>query len=202
MTWRSHLVFGLLLTTVVFATNGLPLSWIALLCALFGSLAPDLDANDAKIRHVRIPWGHRKKDAIELTPLAAVSSLIHTLFGHRGVMHSLVPLIIIFAAGVAAQLLLAIPFIYTLAFLLGYMSHLITDAMTPSGILLFYPSQQKWHAIPRPWHIPLKSMREIIFFGVVSLLLVGFFYANPYLVGQVLTLDTAQTTTQPLRFGE
>lgn len=92
---------------------------------VLGSLLPDID-------HPQSYLGRR------LTPLSVP---IFKLFGHRGITHSFLSLsilgIILTESGYVNTYLSG-------GILLGYLSHLIADMFTPTGIPLFYPMKKKF----------------------------------------------------------
>lgn len=92
---------------------------------LFASL-PDIDTSKSKIG---------RKTGI-------FSKIINFFFGHRGLFHSLLFIM------VGYLLLYFLPDkIFALAFLVGFSSHLILDAMTHEGIMPFYPLKYKVNGI-------------------------------------------------------
>ena len=86
-----------------------------LMIALFASLLPDIDHPNAKIgRHVKI---------------------IGFLFEHRGFFHSIwaIAFFTLLVHIATANL------VYSMAFMLGYASHILVDCLTPRGIMLLHP---------------------------------------------------------------
>jgi len=119
----THLAFGVLLGTSSFALCGRSLhqDWPALGCTLLGSLLPDIDSPKSALGRL----------------LPFVSVPLEQRFGHRTLTHSLLAL-----AGLGL-LLLPLAFLRPGAYcalLLGYLSHLLADCATQSGVPLFYPS--------------------------------------------------------------
>jgi membrane-bound metal-dependent hydrolase YbcI (DUF457 family) len=86
---------------------------IAAVFCVIGALAPDLDAVESKIKHVKV---------IGITPFVPVSRAINREYGHRGLLHSL--------RGWIGWTLLILPlgavigWIHVAALSLGYVSHL------------------------------------------------------------------------------
>lgn len=69
----------------------------------------------------------------------------HNIFArfmkHRGFTHT-IPAMIIFSA------LLSVLFgEFTLGFMFGYATHLITDSMTPTGIMWLYPYNKRYYSV-------------------------------------------------------
>jgi inner membrane protein len=134
VTWRTHAVGGVAaLWLLAPVPNTLPgpslvgpsVGLLATAAAL-GALLPDLDAQDAKARHLSVGG---------FQPLEPLGDLLHAAFGHRGLLHSL-PGLALFA------LLLALPLSAwwgtgpSIAICLGYASHLALDSCTIRGIPL------------------------------------------------------------------
>ena len=152
MMWRTHALSGTntlrLLTMVPYHLLMYDFGTLAV-CAALGALMPDLDAREAKIKHLSI---------IDIKPFFVAAQVVHNSDRHRGMMHSL--------SGLSMMILLVFPFSYwtgwapVTALLLGYGSHLIADGCTKSGIPLLYPRQQRYHALPRPWRITTGSLAE------------------------------------------
>lgn len=130
--------------------------------AAIGSLLPDLDAAQSKIKHLSVSG---------IKPFYLPSQMIFQTLGHRTLLHSLKGL-----AGVTVVAALLIPFTdwrIAWAMIAGYASHLALDACNPSGIPLLYPNRQKFHLLPRKWRISTGSPPEeivFIFFALLSLL--------------------------------
>jgi inner membrane protein len=113
MMFRTHLAFGFLsaLATVKFVSPQSPVIFAGII--IFSSLFPDLDHKDSFLGS-RVPF----------------SFVIRAFFGHRGFMHSVFPPLILF---------IFFNNIYILAIAIGYLSHVIIDALTARGINPFYP---------------------------------------------------------------
>lgn len=118
MMFKTHLALGLIaaLTSIKYFN---PDSW-----AVFGtvlviaSLIPDIDIQNSIV-------GRRFWPA---------SSIINLMLGHRGLMHTIFPPL------VAALLLFITGYnLLGIAFMIGYMTHLLADAVTIQGIMLFFP---------------------------------------------------------------
>ncbi len=123
MTAPTHTVFGVLTTAVVFSFTDSPLSrdYAALSGAVVGSLLPDVDSPTSAIGRL----------------LPFISVPLEQRWGHRTVTHSFLALACV---GVAALPFLLLSWTIYVAILMGYLSHLIADCATKSGVPLFYPS--------------------------------------------------------------
>jgi inner membrane protein len=160
MTWSTHTLLGissLWLLTLVPGHDPSSLGVLSAVAAL-GSLLPDLDAAESKIKHVRISG---------IKPFLLSAAAIHRTLGHRGVLHSL--------AGLVLFCLAALPLISWLgwepwaAVVLGYASHLAADACTRIGIRLLYPKQRHYHLLPRPCRLVTGSQAEEVIFALAAI---------------------------------
>jgi inner membrane protein len=120
----SHMVVGAALWAV--AANLAGHSVVeppALAAAAFGALLPDIDHPQS--------WAGRKMRVVSV-PLAMI-------VGHRGITHSLL-------AVAAALVILALMGTGWMAapVVVGYLSHLLADGLTPSGVPLLWPSRRRF----------------------------------------------------------
>lgn len=117
MIWITHIAFGVLLGIIFEPMIGMDsLAYYSMI--IFFSLLPDIDKHDSKI-------GNK-------TPV--ISHLIENVFGHRGLFHSPLAMIVF---GYLILHFISQP--VALVFLVGYGSHLLIDSFTKSGINLLYP---------------------------------------------------------------
>jgi inner membrane protein len=124
-----------------------------------------------------------------VAPVAALGRLARLplrlliLLGHRGLTHSLVAVAGVTAAAVAHASLVAPGWADEVALGggLGVLSHVLTDACTPSGVPLLAPlSSRRHHLLPRPARIPTGSLREL---AVAAALMAGTVAATLVLTG-------------------
>jgi len=141
MLWRTHMLFGigsLWLLDMVPGTltpdNAAPLAALA----AFGSLLPDLDAAESKIKWVSVGG---------IRPFAPLSALLYRTLGHRSLLHSLAGLAL--AGGLALPLAFWWGWEPWAALLLGYASHLAADAGTRHGIPLLFPRRRRYFLLPQ-----------------------------------------------------
>jgi len=122
MTAPTHIAFGLLTVAGSFSFFSMPLhrNLPAVVCAIIGSVLPDIDSPNSYIGRV--------------LPYASIP--IERQWGHRTITHSLLCLL---ALSVMIWPLLIFQTPCYAAVILGYMSHLIADCATKSGVPLFYP---------------------------------------------------------------
>lgn len=117
-----------------YLTGGVPGAFVG----GFSALLPDIDCPDSTVGKLVKP----------------LSWLIKTILGHRTVFHSFwIPL---------ALYLLPAP--YNIPIALGYLSHLLLDALTPEGIIPFWP-------VPFKFSLPLVRTGSFIE-TIVSLVLI------------------------------
>ena len=110
---------------------------------------PDIDTKDSKISR-KIP---------------ILPSLLSIFTVHRGIIHSIYPVIIL------SVVLYQYNGFYTFAFIIGYSSHLILDALTLQGVNFFHPFAQ-FHV---KGFIKTGSIFELILF--ISLIAISAFLA-------------------------
>ncbi len=122
MTAPTHIAFGLLTVAGSFSFFSLPLhrNLPAIACAIIGSVLPDIDSPRSYIGRV--------------LPYASIP--IERQWGHRTITHSLLCLL---ALSVMIWPLLIYQIPCYAALLLGYLSHIVADCATKSGVPLFYP---------------------------------------------------------------
>ena len=142
MTAQGHLLFSVTCTLLAHKLQLTPALadaslWQTIPAALASALLPDLD-HPRSLLGRQLPW---------------ISGPLSRLFGHRGFTHSLL------AVGLGiwglAQFQVSGPLSGVMkdALIVGYLSHLLGDWLTPAGIPLFWPLKQRYR-LPG-W--PLKS---------------------------------------------
>lgn len=136
--------------------------------AAVGALMPDLDATQSLIRSTQVAG---------IRPFVPIAAILHSTFGHRGLIHSALGLLLF-------CLLVAVPLAFwwgalpSLVLALGYASHLAADACTKSGIPLLYPRKVRFHLMPPPLRLSTGSQAEdavLIAFALLALMLVLYF---------------------------
>ncbi len=154
MTWSTHSLFGVnAVWLLVPLLPVVPDANIGVLCAVaaLGSLLPDLDASESKIKHLKLPGA-------EFKPFLLAAVVVSRTDQHRGLLHSL--------CGLGLASILAVSIVpwsggaASAAFLLGYASHLLADSATKSGLRLFYPSPKRYYALPKALRITTGSLAE------------------------------------------
>lgn len=164
MTGKTHkvggLTAGIIATALIFDNPfekstlliGIPL----IICAIFGSLLPDLD-HPGSILGKKVRF---------------ISSPLSRLFGHRGFIHS--PLLCLLIGVLLQSFYPTIPTAYkpfylgaTLGITIGYASHLILDAFTVSGIPLLSPISRKKYRLMK-LHTGKHEWFVIIFLTILT----------------------------------
>ncbi|NWK84920.1 metal-dependent hydrolase [Staphylococcus sp. GSSP0090] len=121
MTGKTHASCGLLVgaLTIEYFHTDLFTSITVITLAVISSLLPDICHTQSKI-------GRRFK---------VISFFIRMIFGHRTFTHSLLFIAII----VCLLYVIQTPTYYLVTIILGLLSHVILDMLTPRGVKLFYP---------------------------------------------------------------
>lgn len=137
------MVFGLLAGLLFFSVFNQ--RWYYFIpIAILGSLLPDIDHENSKINKM-IP----------------VTRWVPKLFQHRGVFHSIFPILLIYFGFRAANLnIVGIPLA------IGYASHLFSDSLTKMGLNLLYPVS----TVRVQGFIDTGGVKEYIVLGVVGCL--------------------------------
>jgi inner membrane protein len=150
MLFHTHLLLGICFFFLF--NNYLGNNYIIFLLVLLGAILPDIDEDNSKIN----------KGA------GVVGSVVGFLVKHRGIFHS-----VLFALFLFFIIDFVWGFNYGLALLVGYMSHLVGDSLTPMGIQVFYPFSK--FKIRGP--IRVGSTGEwIILFGLILLVVREMFF--------------------------
>lgn len=122
MMWYTHFVFNILLGVLFLEIFPIENKWIFLLLVLVFGFVPDLD-------HVKSKIGRG---------LPVFSHIINFIFGHRKFFHSIfVPIIVLIVLSAFGASFVG------LAFFVGFVSHLIGDALTKEGVNFIYPLKFK-----------------------------------------------------------
>lgn len=142
MRGDTHLIIGFTVGAAMVTHLQLPVDGslaLALGASMLGALLPDIDHPESKISR-RIPL---------------VAWLFRPL-KHRGFTHSLLCV----AALCGLLIWRRVDVLPGAAFMVGYASHLIADALTPQGIQLFFPLRWRVTLLPRILTVNTGSMVE------------------------------------------
>ena len=119
-----------------------------------------MGAVESKIKHIKVG---------SIKPPVPVAKAINRDFGHHDLLHSL------HACGIWTLLSLPLAVIFgwlpvvTLA--LSYSSHLVGDACTHTGVLLFHPNKRQCYLLPSLFRIEAGAVFEEIIFAVFACLI-------------------------------
>ena len=161
MDAKSHSYTGCLLgATAVVASSGISKESIMLiplgaLLGTLGGLTPDIDKRGSRISH-KFP---------------ILSFISEKAFGHRGILHTpfFVLLLEILCVALCKVFNLSNEFVYLYQiFIIGYLSHLVLDFITPRGIMLAYPVSRSYVLI-----IGLNSRFRNEIVNIIITLIVG-----------------------------
>jgi membrane-bound metal-dependent hydrolase YbcI (DUF457 family) len=125
--------------------------------AAVGSLLPDLDASQSKLRSWSVGG---------VRPFVPLSTVINRAWGHRGLLHSAVGLAI---AGVFSLGLVPLwGWQPSVALWLGFASHLAADACTRSGIPFLPRNDRRYHLLPERLRFVTGSPEEDLLFPLLA----------------------------------
>lgn len=156
MMARNHIPFAMSCWWLYAIATSQPIEAHSTMAAAIAGLLPDLDHPESALGR-RIPF-------ISL-PLSAI-------FGHRGMTHSLLAVVGLLLLLVAVT---TIPAYLSFAGLstplcIGYLSHIVGDSMTPSGVPLFWPYKRTYSfRLFKTW-----SWQETLFTAIFTFAVVGF----------------------------
>ncbi len=121
MKYYTHLAFSFLAGILLIKYLSISNQILFIILFMIFSLFPDIDEVKSKISQ-------------KIKPLAW---LINFFLGHRGLMHSIIIPIILYL------LLFMINLDIAIAVSFGYLSHLILDSLTVSGVRLLWPLKKR-----------------------------------------------------------
>ena len=133
------------------------------LAAALGALLPDLDAQRSTIRYLRVDMGRGRR----LRPFEPVAALVSRTLGHRGPLHSLLGIGVVWLL-LGLPTLLWIGWQPSAAFALGLLSHLVGDGCTKSGVPLLFPRAGRRHLLPPSLRLTTGSLAERRFLALLA----------------------------------
>ncbi len=174
----THAAAGLVVGVALREATGDPTFWLPA-AGMLGGLLPDIDEPNSTVAHLpgklrktvrrtagKGPAGALVNLAVSIVTglleavTVALATLVKSVLGHRGAMHSLT-----LAVGVAvgatmgaltldaiaeANWAFRVPALVGPAMGVGYITHLITDAMTKTGVPLLWPlSSERIRLLPK-----------------------------------------------------
>ena len=137
---------------------------LAVVFATLGSLLPDLDARESKLSNVQIGG---------ITIIKPLARALNRRLGHRGVMHSMMALLIV-TLFVALPLSVFLDPFAGIGLALGYLSHLLLDALTKSGVPLYWPDAGRVWLLPPRLRVTTGSSAEDVIFLLLALAAAAF----------------------------
>ena len=150
MTYSTHILTGLLAGGTILLQHSDP-QFALLSATLVGSILPDIDEPNS--------YAGRSN--------RGTSHLIKALFGHRGITHSLLGLAFISAIIYAVIYYYQLDIQYLIFFNIGYLSHIMTDLLTKSGVPLLFPYKKNLKIpIIRTGDKKEVVFRTLIFIGI------------------------------------
>ena len=147
MRYYTHLAFSFLIGILIIKTLSIQNQILFIILFMLASLLPDIDELKSKVSNKVKPLAH----------------LIHFFLGHRGLMHSIWTAIILYLLIFMFNINIAISISF------GYLSHLILDCLTPSGIKLLWPYKKRLKGFIRT-----GSLTEYLLF--IALLIVDVYF--------------------------
>jgi len=184
MRGGTHVLIGLGVTAValtppdLWSTTPDPATWGAgMVVGGMASLLPDIDSLDATIRQM---WGvgdkqtsrrlqrtlSRRFSLLDLLfvllrwGMARLLNLIPVLIQHRGLTHWGLTWLVL-----SLLVWLVAPVPITVAFTVGYLSHILADMMTISGVAMLWPVVKRpLHLLPNGWRFRTGSPAEDLLF--------------------------------------
>ena len=122
MQAKTHILFSLICVLFYIDYYNVQNPIIFTILVLFTTLAVDIDESNSKLGKHFKPF----------------SSIIQWILGHRGLLHSLlIPLLFYIILSFLNQQEIAV------AIVIGYISHIAMDILTPQGVYIFYPFKLK-----------------------------------------------------------
>jgi inner membrane protein len=147
MNYYTHLAFSFLVGILLINYLSIPNQILFIILFMGFSLLPDIDKVQSKISE----------------KIKVVSFIIRFFLGHRGLMHSIwIPLLFYL-------MLFAFNMNIAIAVSFGYLSHLLLDGLTPSGVKLLWPINKKLKGFVRT-----SSLMEYLLFILLVILDVYF----------------------------
>jgi inner membrane protein len=144
----THLAFGVLAVSLFGLIAGASLTPEAFGFAVLGALLPDVDTTASTIGRLCYP----------------LAWYLERRFGHRGITHSLVGLVIAALVSLIFVSFRALSWLSWSAFVAGYLSHLMADSMNKEGIPLFWPNTTYLAVLPgnEAYRIKVRSGAEFV----------------------------------------
>jgi membrane-bound metal-dependent hydrolase YbcI (DUF457 family) len=137
--------------------------WLVVVGA-FVALLPDLDASESRIKNLTI-GGKIGGAQIGIRPLAPIAMVLSSLFGHRAALHSLLMVAVI---SLGTRFIPIMTSSLWLVIILGYVSHLVLDMLTKSGVEIFWPIKTHVGLLPRFLRVKTGGLLDTVLLLVSS----------------------------------
>ncbi|HGJ5856521.1 metal-dependent hydrolase [Arsenophonus nasoniae] len=185
MTAGGHFIFAL--ASAIFAKK-LELSptlaqgnwWHIIIGGILTCLLPDID-------HPKSFLGQRLK---------WLSMPIAKVFGHRGITHSFLAIVgcsIFLSSDLLSRIIIPIPVDFVHAMVVGYISHVVADMLTPAGIPLLWPYRRRFCM---PILNPSKYPKWERIFCVLVLVCAVLYPFDILISNKLLVIDSIQNIWQ------
>ena len=139
MLFWTHLIVGIFMALLLYPISTSHITFIVVL--IISSLLPDIDSPTSKIGR------------------NGVSKTFSAFFKHRGIVHSVFFIVLIYFILRSFWMEASLPF------LIGYSTHLVLDLLTPRGLKPFWPFKKRIKGFIRS-----GSLFEVFFFIVFLIL--------------------------------
>ncbi|MFA5052076.1 MAG: metal-dependent hydrolase [Patescibacteria group bacterium] len=158
--------------------------WLVVVAA-FVALLPDLDASESMAKHLRV-GGKIGGVNVGIEPLAPVAMVTSGIFGHRGLLHSLL-LMAILSCGAFLFLKQSLSFVLVIIF--SYASHIIIDMLTKSGVELFWPIRTRVGLLPKFFRVKTGGITDTVLLIIACGGVLAFLYSslNEYQIHNILS---------------
>jgi len=180
MTGKTHAIIGANMVWILALFYGFSIHPVLLPLAAFASLLPDLDAPESKAKHLELGYG-RGRNRLGIKPFFLLSMIINAFSRHRGFFHSLFATFLFTLLAIGAVQFIHLRWMplddsYWQALTLGYLSHLLADSFTKSGVPYFWPWKRYIGLLPKPFRLRTGGWGEqfVLIFFLGTLLLLTF----------------------------
>ena len=141
---HTHALIGSTLAIgVAIASHTAPNTTLLLMAAgALAAILPDIDHPQAPIRR----------------RLGCLGNLIFGRLKHRGITHTLIAVVAVVVAAVTA-----LPQLVGAVVAIGYLSHILADMLTVSGLPVFWPyKKDNYHLVPKRFCITTNTWPEAL----------------------------------------
>lgn len=174
MTYWTHIMGGAVAGSIIVMSSDVSQTEDMLIMsgAIVGSLLPDID--------------HRQSKISRSSAVASLTSFITSIFSkHRGALHTLFFIMIIYIASIFITLWMPMQFqtagkLIFAGLIPGMWSHIVLDTLNPGGIMWLYPLKKKYIHILK---IRTGSLLEIAGASILAVLLYILVYKGGMLNG-------------------